>query len=192
MPTLPVRSGPMALIERQFEALSPRDRKLLVGLLLFFVLLFVGGFWYLLDGALESKASRVRDAKEKLVAVQALEAEYQAASAQFTAQEDRLRQYSNQPVSAFIEELAKEHDLSEALNAVRNNKSEEVGDLLQTRHTIELKKAPQESLYRFLHGLETSGYPAKVEQATFKVVYVKKEKMMDLTLELVVLSLKEG
>ena len=32
MPTLSIRSGPIANIERQLEVLSPRDRKLLVGL----------------------------------------------------------------------------------------------------------------------------------------------------------------
>lgn len=192
MATLPVRTGVTALVERQLEALSSRDRKLLVGLVLSGVVLFVFGFWYLLHGALDSKASRVRDAKDKLVAIQRLEAEYQGAAEQFAAQEDRLSQFARQPVSAFIEDLAKQNDLSEALTAVRNNKAEEVGDILQTRYTVELKKAPQESLYRFLHALETSGFPARVEQANFKVVYVKKEKMMDLTLELIVLSLKES
>ena len=37
---------------------------------------------------------------------------------------------------------------------------------------------------------ETSPFPARVEQATFKVATVRKERLMDLTLEIVVLSVK--
>ena len=55
---------------------------------------------------------------------------------------------------------------------------------------VEIKRAPQETLFRFLRDLETSGFPARVETANFKVVTVHgKEKAMDLTLEIVVLSL---
>lgn len=192
MPTLSMRSGPVAAIERQLEVLSPRDRKLLVGLVLSAVILATLGFWYLLHGVLETKASRVRAAKETYVAVQALEQEYIAADAQFSAQKDRLTEYAKQPVTAWIEELAQKHELNPSLAGVKQNTSEQVGDIVQTRYTVELKKAPQEPLFRFLHDMETSGFPAKVQEAAFKVVNVKKEKQLDLQLEIVVLSLTEG
>lgn len=189
MATLSVQTGAYAAIERQLEMLSPRDRKLLVGLVLFLVVLATGGFWYLLHGALETKASRVRSAKETHAAVIALEQEYREADAQFTAQKDRLQQYAKQPVTAYIEELAQKHSLNEALTKVNQNTSETVGDIIQTRYTVELKKAPQEPLYHFLHDLETSGFPARVEEAHFKVVTVKKERQLDLNLDIIVLSL---
>src|SRR5688572_4184560 len=89
MPTLSMRSGPVAAIERQLEVLSPRDRKLLVGLVLSAVILATLGFWWLLHGVLETKASRVRAAKETFASVTALEQDYLAADAQFAAQKDR-------------------------------------------------------------------------------------------------------
>ncbi len=192
MATLPVRSGPMALVERQLEMLSPRDRKLLVGMLLFFTVVFVGGFWYILNSLLDDKASRVRDAKAAFAVVQELEREYEQAAAQFRAQEDRLREPKEKPVTAWVEELASKHGITEQLRAVNQQSSEIVGDVARTRYKVEIKRATQEPLYRFLHELETSPYPAMVEQATFKVTTVKKEKFMDLTLELVVLSMAEG
>ena len=163
-----------------------------VGLVSFGGLLFLLGFWWLLHGLLESEASRVREAKEHLSRILDLQTEYRAATARFDAQRDRLAESSSTPVSAFVEELATEHGLNSQLSAVRQQQSEEIGDVAQTRYTVELKKAMQEPLYRFLFALETSGYPARVEQATFKTTAVKGEKLMDLTLELVVLSVKEG
>ena len=189
MPTLSMRSGPLANLERQLEVLSPRDRKLLVGLVLSVVVLATVGFWYLLHGVLETKASRVRAAKESYATVSALEQDFVAAEAQFTAQKDRLQEYAKQPVTAWIEELALKHELNTMLTAVRPNTSETIGDIVQTHYTVDLKKAPQEPLYRFVHELETSGFPAKVQEAVFKVSTVKTQKMMDLQLEIVVLSL---
>jgi len=192
MAILSVKTGPVAAFDRLLETLSPRDRRLLVGLVSFGGILFLLGFWWLLHGLLESEASRVREAKEHLSSILDLQTEHRAATARFDAQRDRLAESTSKPVSAFIEELATEHGLNSQLSAVRQQQSEEIGDVAQTRYTVELKKAMQEPLYRFVYALETSGYPARVEQATFKTTAVKGEKLMDLTLELVVLSVKEG
>jgi len=189
---LPVKDGPVAFVERQLEMLSVRDRRLLVGLVVAVTLVFIGGYWTLLNGLLNDKASRVREAKSALQVVRSLEAEYQQAAALFRAQEARLTESSKRPVTAWVEELATRHGLQEHLKAVDAGQSEVVGDLAQTRYKVQLRRAAQEPLYRFLHELETSDVPASVEEATFKVAYVKKEKFMDLTLELLVLSLAGG
>jgi len=177
-----------ASVEAQIEALSPRDRLLLVGLILFVLTLVTSGFWYLLHHELQDKASRVRAAKETYAHVAELETQYREADARFVSQKDRLEQYSKQPVSAWAEDLAKKHELD--LAAVAEKGTEQIGDITQTRYTIEIKRAAQETLFRFLRDLETSGFPARVDTASFKVVTVHgKEKAMDLTLEIVVLSL---
>jgi type II secretory pathway component PulM len=193
MATVPVRTGPMAVIERQLEALSPRDRRLLVGLVLCVVVFGTLGFWYLLNGLLDEKASRVRGAKESYARVQQLEQEYREAEARFDAQKGRLEEFANQPVSSWIEDMAQKHELNDALAAVKQNAGEQVGMIVQTRYSVDLKRAPQEALYRFLYELETSDFPARVEQANFRVVRAGKgNKVMDVTLDLIVLSLAEG
>lgn len=194
MATVSVQTGPMAVIGRQLETLSSRDRKLLVGLVLCVVVFATLGFWWLLKGVLDDKASRVRTAKETYARVQQLEREFLDADARFSAQKGRLEQYADKPVSAYIEDLAQKHELNEALTAVKQNASEQVGQIMQTRYSIELRKAPQEQLYRFLYEIETGGFPARVEQANFRAIAGRKDalKTMDLTLDVVVLSLAEG
>ncbi|HHO50483.1 MAG TPA: hypothetical protein ENK18_06305 [Deltaproteobacteria bacterium] len=190
MATIQVRTGLTATIEQQLEMLSPRDRKLLVGLVLCLSAAFVGGYWYLLNGLLDDKASQVRDAKSALAIVHQLDTEYRQHTAQFEAQRDRLQEHSAKSTSSWIEGLATEYGIIEQLRAVNELTVEPLSDVMK-RETfrVELKRVPQEPLYRFLYALETDSYPASVESATFKVTYKKKEKFMDLTLELAVLSL---
>lgn len=181
-----------AAVEQQLEALSPRDRRLLVGLVMFVLVVMTGGFWYMLQSTLEEKASRVATASEAYDRIQDLEAEFRQADASFQAQKSRLEQAQKQPVTTWVEELANRHNLRDALSAVREVSREQVGEIQQTRYTIELKRAPQEPLYKFVHEMETSGFPAKVETAHFRVAAVRNEKFMDLTLDVVVLSLFGG
>lgn len=190
MATIQVRTGLTATIEQQLEMLSPRDRKLLVGLVLFLAAAFIGGYWYVLNGLLDDKASQVREAKSALMIVQQLDSEYRQHSAQFEKQKGRLQEHSNTSTSSWIEALATEHGIIEQLRAVNELTVEPLSDVMK-RETfrVDLKRVPQEPLYRFLYALETDSYPASVESATFKVTHYKKEKFMDLTLELAVLSL---
>ncbi len=193
MATIEVRTGPLAYVEQQLEMLSPRDRRLLVGLVLFFAVVFIGGYWYFLNGMLNDKAARVRDAKQALVVVNELDTELRKHRETFKQQEARLREYSKQPVSPWIEGLATKHTIIEQLRSVNEVASEPVSAVVKrTTYTVEFKRAPQEQLYRFLYDLETSSFPASVEEAIFDVSYLKKEKFMDLSLELAVLSLTEG
>lgn len=179
-------------VEQQLEALSPRDRRLLVGLVLFLLFVITGGFWYMLHSTLQDKASRVAIAKESYARIQKLEAEYRTADGQFQSQKGRLEQAQRQPVTTWVEDLANRHQLRDALSAVRETSREQVGDIQQVRYTVEMKRAQQEPLYRFLYELETSGFPAKVETASFRVASVREEKQMDLTLDIMVLSLLGG
>lgn len=192
MATLQVHRGPLAFVDRTLDSLSPRDRKLLVAMVLFFVGVLTAGFWYSLHTMLQAEAERVVDAKETYVTVLASSKEVERANAQFAAQEARLRRSTQQPVTAWVEELAKEHGLDQQLSKVTPQNAEALGTIVQTHYTVELKKAPQEALYRFLYALETSDFPASVDEAKFKVAMVKKEKFLDVSLDIVVLSSAEG
>lgn len=192
MATLNVQRGPLAFVDRTLDTLSPRDRKLLVAMILFFVAVATFGYWYSLQTMLQGEASRVVEAKRVYQAVLDSNAELKRANAQFASQEVRLRRSSQIPVTAWVENLAKEHQLDQQLAKVTPDNAEAVGSIVQTHYTVELKKAPQEALYRFLYALETSDFPASVNEARFKVTMVKKEKLLDCTLDIVVLSAVEG
>lgn len=193
MATIEVQTGPLAAVERQLELLTPRDRMLLVGLVLFGTVLLVGGYWYLLYGMLERRAEQVREANDTLVVVQTLKTELDEHRDAFAAQEERIRTNSNRPVSAWIEDLANQHSLSEQLRKVDELTSESLSDTMKrTHYKVEIQRAPQEELWRFLYDLETSPFPASVSEANFRVVKRRDEKLMDLTLDLEVLKLGES
>mgnify|MGYP000436055722 CR=1 FL=1 len=191
MAQLPVRTGPMAFVDRQLEALSPRDRMLLVGLFSFGAGLFVLFSGYLAWSVLDAKATTVIDVKKQVAEMQVLQRKYQAAENTFKSHEEALR--NKQPVSTFIEGLASKHQITDQLSNINAQGSPEVvGSIAQQRYTVEIKKAPQENIFRFLYDLETSGYPVSVEQAAFKSQKTKDGVMMNLTLELMVLSVAES
>ncbi|MFT5457622.1 MAG: type II secretory pathway component PulM [Myxococcota bacterium] len=186
--------GVVDAVERQLENMSQRDRRLLVGLLAFMGLAVVGVLWFVLYNSLEDKASRVRDAKSKLEEVQVLQREYLAAAAQAEAQETRLRAYQGRPVSAYIEQIAGEQGILDYLRAVNSQGSPEVvGTIKQTIYTVDMQRVPElDSLVRFLHELETGGYPARVDTANFRTTVRRDELTYNLKLDLVVYSLAEG
>lgn len=182
----------MAWIERQLETLSPRDRKLLIGLVCAGVTIGLVVLWYSLYSVLDSKASRVRAAKTNLAQISQMSADYNVAATKLAAQENRLREYASKPVSAHIEELATAQGILDSLRTVNETNSETVGNFKQISYQVELKGVGYEPAMAFLHALETSGYPASVETAEFQSTTVKREKMLNLNLELVVFRLAGG
>lgn len=181
------RTGLVAVVERQLETLSPRDRKLGGGLVAFLALLLVGGLWWTLSGILSDQAEHVRTSNEKLAQIQALQAEHTAAAETLASQETRIRQFADQPVGAWIERLAQENGVATELRAVNETSAETVGSLRQTHYKVELKAAQYDAMLDFLYALETGGYPARVENTTIRATTAGRDrgKVYDLSLELV-------
>lgn len=185
-------SGPMAFVERQLESLSPRDRKLLVGLVSGMSLIFVSVLWWSLYGVLESKAEEVRSAKLRLENIRIVQQEYEDAMAEIQRQETRLEEYKGKRVSAYIEEVASGRGVLEQLRSVNEAGVEQVGNIRQSKYRIELKRIEYEAAFGFIYELETSGFPTQVEVAQFRTVKSREGKVLDLMLELVVYSLAEA
>jgi hypothetical protein len=195
MANAPIASGPSAFIERQLESLSPRDRKLLIGLVSFMAIVFVSVLWYSLYSVLNDKVSRVRETKSQLEAVRILDAERRAAMTKLESAEARLAQYKGKRVSAHIEEVAQKRDIpQEHVDGIKKvgSGSEQVGKVKQTTYKVDLKGLDYSDAYGFIYELETSGYPVHVQTADFRKTFVKKEKKLNVTLELVVFELAEG
>jgi hypothetical protein len=170
-------------IEAQLDAMSPRDRMLLSGLLSFFSLVFVLGLVWLVRGAVEDKASRVRTAKDNLEVISAMADEYDLAQQKIKRGEERLQQFKGQTASAYLESVARNNGVIDSLT-VNQQGSDVVGTLRQTQYRAELKRVPLEQATNFLHEVETSGYPASVTLARFKASGTPGAKVIDLTLEL--------
>ena len=184
--------GIKATLERQLEALSPRDRRLLIGLMTFGTLVGLGLLWYTLYGILDDKASRVRLARENLETAKVLQIEYQKAAASLAAQESRLREFQGKRVSAHLEEIAGRRGVTDNLRAVNEVGAEVVGNIKQTKYSVELKNLAHVDALGFIYELETSGYPVSVELADFRAKKGREGNVLDVNLELLVFSLAEG
>jgi type II secretory pathway component PulM len=155
MATLNLPRGPLAFVDRTLDGLSPRDRKLLVGLVLFFGVTLTFGYCWVIRGFLSDRADSVVEAKETHAQVLADSKRLAVANAAFEREQSRLAQAATKSVPAWVEELAKKHQLEQALAKVTDTSQEPVGDsLMQTHYSVELKKAPQENLYRFVYDME--------------------------------------
>lgn len=190
IPKLP--EAPVAFVERQLESLSPRDRKLFVGLVLGLGIVVVGVLWFWLHGMLDDKASRVRNAKTKLEEIRLLQAEYLDAAGRIEEQEARLAQFQGQRVSAYIEQVAAKRGVNEQLRSVHEAGTEEVGNIRQSTWRIELKRIGYEAAFGFIYELETSGFPTHIDMAQFRTVRSREGKDLDVTLEITVYSLAES
>lgn len=184
MAAQPVPGGIRAAIEAQIDTLSPRDRALLSGLITFFSLVFVVALVWLIRGAVEDKAQRVRAAKGDLAIIQATADEYDLAQQKIHRATERLGQFQNQPLSAYLETVARNVGVIDSLT-VNQLGSDDVGTMKKTTYRAELRKVPLENAVGFLHELETSGYPATVSVARFKASGAPGVKVIDLTIELV-------
>jgi type II secretory pathway component PulM len=184
-------SGVFGLVQAQLDSLSPRDRKLLAGLLGFFGILFVVILALTLRGRLNDKASRVMDQKESLQAIQDLSEEYAVAAAQIEAAEKRLTEFGDQPLSAYLEKTASALGIAEELS-VNKQQTEVVGGVEQTKYKVDLRRVEYDMSLNFVYDIETSGYPLRVDSARFKAVKYKGEKLVSLTLELTAYTLQES
>jgi type II secretory pathway component PulM len=185
---------PTGFLASQWDAMTPRDRKLLGVLVAFFSVVGLGLTLFLLKGVIDDRAQRVQDAQDSLDVLTAMADEYEAANRKVQAGEADLSKYADKPMSAYLEEAARDASLSENLTAVNEQGTEVVGKLRQTRYKVELKKIPLDKKYglEFVHAIETSGYPLRIDLARFKTVMVSGDKQIDMTLELTGFQLAGG
>lgn len=182
----------MARTPGRLDSLSDRDRKLLAFLVLFFGLVGTGILWFSLRSSLNDKAARVRNAKDNYEVLVAMEEAYLDAASTIQASEARLKSSGGERLDAFVEKIAVQTDVRDALHSVDARGTEKVGNLSQVRYEIQLRKLPLANALDFLYDLETSGYPVSVERATFKTVFVSGTRLVNVNADVVTLSIEEG
>lgn len=183
--------GATSAIQAQLDSLSPRDRKLLTGLVIGGLLAFAVFLWWTISGSIESRAADVRRVRDTQAQLELMFAEYGQAAIKVQAAEERLAQYQGQQVTTFVEELASRASVRDQLRAVDEQGSELVGNIMQTNYKVDIQKVELQNALDFLYELETSGFPVAVQTAQFKTAFVRREKRINLTLELVAYSLED-
>lgn len=186
------RLGRVAAIERiesLVESLSPRDRRLLTGLTVFFtVALFAGGA-YLVKGALDKQETQITYKTEQLVRAQEILLESGALRARVDGAEARLKGRQGLILQSFIEKEVLAAGITQDKLQNLNPRSEVPGERYkQTVVEVQLKEITLDSLVRFLHSIEYGDVPIHVK--SLRVHTGRRQRSdLDVDLELLVVSL---
>ena len=164
--------------------MSPRDRKLFVGLVLGFYLFSLGGLWWLANGVLDGQRSRVAAAELTLSSVRELAADEGAAAGQLARIDEQMARYAGQDLASFVEKAAQEVGVATNLQGVRERQAVTEGLVEEHSYSVELSKISLQQLVEFLYEIETTGYPLKVRSMKTKVVTVSGVKMLNVSLDL--------
>lgn len=177
-------------IDAQVDALSPKDSRLLGGLLVFILMLVVGGSFVVTTGSLDRKQAILQSNLDSVEFLEVAAAQLGEANAVVAASEDRLEKYKSEGFKPFVEKTARAQSID--LNTVTDQGSETIGRIKQTKYKISIKRVELSAVVDFIMALETSGYPMRIEDAHFKTVKASGEKVITLTLEVVALTLVSG
>ena len=181
-----------ARVDAILEGLAPRDRKLLIGLTLFGLVVLVGGGFFVMSGSLSAKETQLGERRADLNYVEVLAADYEASQVTLEAIEAELRKSGGQDLSAFLEKAATEVKIAENLDSVREKNVVELGSLEQKNYNVTVSRITQDQAVDFLYEVEGGGYPLKITSANFKVVKVKGEKFVTLKLDIAAYRLIEN
>lgn len=181
-----------ARVDAILEGLSPRDRKLLIGLVLFALVILVGGGFFIMSSSLDAKETQLAERRSDLNYVETLAEEYTSSQATLEEIEAELRKSGGQDLSAFLEKAATEVKIAENLDSVREKNVVELGSLEQKNYDVTVSRLTQDQVVDFLYEVEGGDFPLKISSANFKVVTVKGEKLVTLKLDIAAYRLLEG
>lgn len=187
------RVGDSALIVRfrtLYESLSPRDRRLFIGLVVFFVLLVLGfaswsGNRYLVK--LEQDNTRKQ---EQLGRVLEARMAHEELRGQIDALEALLKQNGDFNLTSFLERLANEQQFPQTVNI--QTKGEQVKEgVKEVTVEVRIRKAPLEKIVRYLHAIESAPQHLQVRNLRIRTTFNSRSEL-DLELEVVVLAPQEA
>jgi type II secretory pathway component PulM len=171
--------------------MSPRDRRLFLGLVLagYGGVLFMA-FWF---GStfLADLRSRIDARNDALARLRELESSYVANSSKVKDIEEELRKSADQDFQAYVEKAADKAGVSSSLKAVREKGVSEVGTLQEKTYTIELAPVSLDALTSFLYEMETGGFPLRIHTSRLKASGAAGTRTVSVALELSAFRLVE-
>lgn len=173
-------------------AMTPRDRKLFVGLVVFVYTAVVGGALWFGRGQIAELQGRVADREETLTLVKLLAADQVAGADQVKTIEEELKRNANQDLPSFMEKAAQKVGISGQLQGVREKGTTTERTLEDKSYGVELSKLSLQQLVDFLHEVETSRYPLKIRNAKIKSQTLAGQKVLNVTLEVSAFRLVEA
>lgn len=163
--------------------MSPRDRKLFVGLIVGAYVVVLGGMYWLASRQLADVQSRIASAEQTLGLVTGLAADQESAGAEAKRIDEQMQKYEGQDLPSFVERAAQKTGVSSNLQGVREKQVVTDGPIEEHMFTVDVSKVSLQQLVEFLYEVETTGYPLKIRTMKTKVVSVSGVKMLNVSME---------
>ena len=165
-------------------SMSPRDRTMFIGLVIFAVVCVIGGSAYLMNSTLNDLESRIDSQKHTLQIMGVMAEEYADASEKAEQIEEELARQTDTDLSAFLEKSAKNTGIGEKLDAVKEKSSSSDGVLQEKLYAVSLSQLELSELTEFLYEIETAGFPMKIQTMKVKTRTKKGEKTLSVDLDI--------
>ena len=171
------------LIQNALSEMTPRDRKLLLGMVVAASLAVTVGVASWMSSSLSRLDDTLTQREQTLGTIEVLLAEHSEASESKDAIEQQLQEHGSTDLSAYIEQAAGKINIRERLTSVRE-KSTKSDDFLEERsYSISLNRLTLDEMSSFLYEIEANGYPLQVK--TFKARAKKRgdDKLLDVDMD---------
>ncbi len=186
MPNSPLQRIKDALgrAEASLGALSPRDRSLVVGLLAFGALTVLIGGGLAMRSSLRSAESKVQARRETLQLIEALASDHAAADERAAEIAAQMKVHDGTELSAFLEQAARNAQVGDKLDAVREKSASTTGDIEEKVYAVSITRLSVQEMTRFLAEVESKGYPLRIRSFKVKTRSRKDEpKQVDVSMD---------
>jgi len=164
--------------------MSPRDRKLLTGLLVVGVVALIGGSGWWVNGRLNDMQTRLDDRSETLRLIGVM-AEDEKLNAEKAGQiEAELKRHSGTDLSTYMEQTAEKVGVRDRLDSVKEKQAIVDGNLEEKLYAVALSKLTVTEMSKLVKELESNGYPLKVRSLKLKTRNSGDEKLIDMNLDI--------
>jgi type II secretory pathway component PulM len=164
-------------------SMTPRDRRLFVGLVVGLYAVMIVGLGWLAKGVLDDLESRIQSQEETNALVAGLAGDEETAKGLIEKINGQIEKFKDQDLQAFVEKSAQNVGMSSNLQAVRARQVITEGEIEEHTYTVDVSKVSLQQLVELLYEVETSGYPLKIRSMKTRVVTVSGTKMLNATLE---------
>jgi type II secretory pathway component PulM len=171
-------------IEAILQGMSPRDRKLLLGLVIAVSLALYGGGFWLMSGHLEELDSdvQVREATLDFLATEA--AGYEDTLLRAEQIEKQLREQSGKSLSSYLEKAAGKAEIKDQLDKVNEKSVVAIGDLETQRVEVSLSRITLEQLANFLYEVEAGDFPLRIQTAKIRAKNSKDARLLNVKFDI--------
>lgn len=176
----------LAPLRQRFDALvatlSPRDRRLLMGMVFLWYFAMVGVVWWIASGRVDAARLEVADREQSVKNLMSAASGYAETADQVGKIEEALKNGGSQDLSVFMEKAAEKVGITASLQ-VRPKEERTEGDLIEKMYSVEMSRITLQNLVDFLHAIETEGYPMKIRSMKTKTVTASGTKVLNVSLE---------